>query len=147
MASEKFFHEGREAGAESFHVGVLLVHVGGDVEGAATVHTFDRGETFDDFGLGDAAKGHFETAGDAHAHGFECGETFAVITRHAQHDFDFIAATLDALDFITVKRLAHLPGEVVDGDAELTRFWFEAKLNLAATGVERVVDIEDVRKL
>ena len=143
VAGEEVVEVAGEFEAEGVDVGGAFVEVGGDVEGAASVDAFDAGEAFGDGGFGDPAEGDLEAGGGADAHCVEGGEVFALVLGEFEHDFDFVAAALDALDFIAIERLADLAGEVVDGDAELTGFGFEAKLDFVATGVEGVVDVEE----
>lgn len=143
VAGEEVVEVAGEFEAEGVDVGGAFVEVGGDVEGAAAVDAFDTGEAFGDGGFGDTAEGDLEAGGGADAHGVEGGEVFALVLGEFEHDFDFVAAALDALDFIAIEGLADLAGEVVDGDAELAGFGFEAELDFVATGVEGVVDVEE----
>ena len=143
VAGEEVVEVASEFEAEGVDVGGAFVEVGGDVEGAAAVDAFDAGEAFGNGGFGDTAEGDLEAGSGADAHGVEGGEVFALVLGEFEHDFDFVAAALDALDFIAIEGLADLAGEVVDGDAELAGFGFEAELDFVSTGVEGVVDVEE----
>lgn len=143
VTGEEVVEVAGEFEAEGIDVGGTFVEVGGDVEGTAAVDAFDAGEAFRDGGFCDTPEGNFQAGGGADAHGVEGGEVFPLVLVEFEHDFDFVAASLDALDFIAIEGLADLAGEVVDGDAELASFGFEAELDFVATGVEGVVDVKE----
>ncbi|MEX5543921.1 hypothetical protein ABFV44_24900, partial [Pseudomonas poae] len=62
---------------------------------------------------------NFETGSGADLHGIEGGEILPIDLWGAQHHFDLVSSALDALDFIPIKGLSHLFGEITDGHAEL----------------------------
>ena len=132
-----------EVGLNQAQVGDALVGVGGDINDAPAVDTGDGGEAVGDLEIGHGVEGHFAAVGGANAEVFEVFDGASFLRRVADHDFDVVAAALDALGFDAVKGGADLASEVGLSQAE----WFGAgvnvELNFPFAAAVVVFDIEE----
>jgi hypothetical protein len=121
--------------------GCVQVDLGGHIDGALTVDSFDGGVTLAQLRLGDLTEGHSDTLRSAYPHLLEIalGNTF--IRRVTNHYFDFVAPALDALRLFTVKCLAHLPGEILERQSECFSGRLDVQLDLLLARLERVSDV------
>ena len=104
-------------------IGDFLVDVRCDVDHAAPIGATNRRETAAHLHFGNGAKRNLASLRCSDAHVLDVVERTAAIGRVADHDPDFIAASLDALHLFSVERLSNLPAEIDHGQAECLGGW------------------------
>ena len=108
----------------------------GHVDGAVAVHAPDRREAATRLHHGDVAERHLAAVWGPDAHVLEVAERPPLVPRIADHNADVVPAALDPLRLLTVERLAHLPPEVLQRQAESLGSRLDAELHLLLAGPE-----------
>ena len=123
------------------------IDVGGDVDRAPPVDAPDRFVATPVCHVGHFGERHLDAAGHSDAHVIEVGQAAAFVAGITEHDFDIVASALDALHFVAIKRLAHLPREVGLRQAKRLGFRRDFQQKFLFSLAERVGDVDDAVEL
>ena len=120
-----------------------FVHPGGDADRTLTIEAADGGRAAAHVQIGHGGEGHGLAVAGANAHVFQITLGPSLRSGIANHDFHFVLASLDALHFLAVERLAHLPCQIPLAQPEQLRFRFDPELDFthaAVMGITQVVN-------
>ena len=136
---------GLEASANflEIEVGVFLVGIGEDVDGAGEVGVANRGVAFTNLCTGNGVERHGSTVWGADVHGLKAGEGFTLNERVTHHDANLVLAALNALGLVPEKATLNLAANLGAGEATLEGGGLKYRTDFLLATLKGVIDVEE----